>query len=343
MADNYLVIRADADNRIGSGHVIRCLALAQAWQDRGGKAVFITSCADTPLGRYLAQEGFAVFGPRGDAGSKADAELAAGMIREYGGRWLAADGYAFGEAFQRRIKKSGASLLVIDDYGSLETYLAEIVLNQNPSAQARLYPEGPRLLLGTRYALLRRQFQRWTGWQREISRSCDRILVTLGGADPENVTSKVLEALGGITRDKLEIKVVISASHPHAGEIETLAAASPHRVSLERDVRAMDELMVWADLAVSAGGSTCWEMAFLGLPNIIFVLAENQRQSAEAIHNLGVSINLGAAWNARMEGLAGQLARLCVAPDLRRVMSERGRALVDGRGASRVVEVLMEE
>lgn len=340
-AGKWLVIRADAGRSIGAGHVIRCLALAQAWHDRGGQAIFVSSCAGTPLGKYLESEGFPVEPAEGEAGSTIDAGRCVEMLRSYGAAWLVADGYCFGGDFQHRVKESGDRLILIDDYGCLDAYDAEVVLNQNPSAEACLYPEGPRLLLGTRYALLRRQFLRYRNTRRRINPDCRRILVTLGAADPENITARALGALNGIIEDRLEIRVVISAANPHADELERVAEDSAHRVSLEREVREMEELMVWADLAVSAGGSTCWELAFLGLPNIILVLAENQRRSAEAVHDLGVSINLGPVRGVRLEELVCQLDRLRKNPELRRAMSEQGCLLVDGRGADRVVAELL--
>ena len=123
-----------------------------------------------------------------------------------------------------------------------------------------------RLLLGTRYVLLRREFWPWRGWRREIPAVARKVLVTLGGGDPDNVTLKVIRALAQVEIEGLEAVVVVGPANPHLEELQAAVKDTPHPIRLESNVTNMPELMAWADVAITAGGSTCWETAFMGLP-----------------------------------------------------------------------------
>ncbi|MGH9649837.1 MAG: hypothetical protein ACRD3I_05135, partial [Terriglobales bacterium] len=164
-----LLIRADADLRMGTGHVMRCLALAQAWQDVAGQAEFLTT-SDTPdiLSRLRA-EGMQVTPATLPAGSAADAAHTASRAREIGASWVVVDGYQFDAAYQQALKSAGLKVLWVDDYGHAPPYCADLVLNQNLCAEESFYlsrEASTRLLLGACYALLRREFQSWRDWRR---------------------------------------------------------------------------------------------------------------------------------------------------------------------------------
>jgi UDP-2,4-diacetamido-2,4,6-trideoxy-beta-L-altropyranose hydrolase len=338
-----LIIRSDADSLIGTGHVMRTLALAQAFQDQGGQAVFITCCAGTSLGQRLVSEGVMVEPVKELRGSAEDALNTVCLARDAGADWIIADGYDFGCEFQRLIKEAGLYLLLVDDFGSLECFNSDIVMNQNPSARESMYSSrGPdcRLLLGTDYALLRRDFLRLKGWRREITETGKRLLVTMGGADSENVTSHVLSELRNLEIDGLEITVVAGGANRHYEKLLDMTQSRDERIRLICDVKDMSELMVWADVAISAGGSTCWEMAFLGLPNLILVLADNQAESAAELERLGVSINLGRPACSTGDILRENLGALLLSQEKRAAMSSRGRLLVDGNGPGRVLREL---
>ena len=154
-----LLIRADAGAAMGTGHVMRCLALAQAWQDAGDQAVFVSSSLPPALDSRLRDEQIGVHPLSAAVGTAADARATADRARALGARWIVVDGYQFGADYQRALKDASFRLLVIDDYGHAGHYCAELVLNQNLDAPESLYrSRGPstQLLLGCRYALLRR-------------------------------------------------------------------------------------------------------------------------------------------------------------------------------------------
>jgi UDP-2,4-diacetamido-2,4,6-trideoxy-beta-L-altropyranose hydrolase len=309
-----LLIRADAGPAIGSGHLMRCQALAQAWEESGGSAIFVDAADAEP-------------------GSAPDADRTIGLAREHDAAWVAIDGYHFDARYQCRLKESVPALLAIDDQGNAGRYCADVVLNQNLHADASLYRDrapDTRLLLGPHYALLRREFRQWRQWSRTIAPRAKRVLVTLGGADPANVTLTVIEALRQMS--DVEALIVVGAHNPHAGMLAEAVRGT--NIRLERNVISMAELMAWADVAVSAAGSTCWELAFMGLPALVMPIAKNQQPVAERLDAAGVAIRIASG------DLLQILPQLMADEERRETMSRRGRALVDGEGARRVVDQL---
>ncbi|MGH9508910.1 MAG: UDP-2,4-diacetamido-2,4,6-trideoxy-beta-L-altropyranose hydrolase, partial [Terriglobales bacterium] len=335
-----LVMRTDASRAIGTGHVMRCLALAQAWQDAGGHCLF--ACAEiTPsLACRLHAENVEFVRMNAEAGSVADAVECSRLARERGAEWIVTDGYQFVSDYQAALKKSGLHLLLIDDYGHADPYdSADVVLNSNPCASAALYERrgaGTRLLLGGRYVLLRREFSRWRDWERIIAQGANKVLVTLGGADPRNVTSRVLRDLEPAG---CECMAIVGGSNPHLQELESLAE-SLHRSRIAKDPGDITELMAWADLAVSSAGVTSLELAFMGLPTVLLTLAENQRLAAQALDESGVGIRLGVPEALSADAIASTVRGLLDDHPRRLRMSQAGQSLVDGRGAERVVEIL---
>ena len=292
-----LFIRSDANIQIGTGHLMRCLALAQAWKNQGGKVTIITACENGSLRTRITDEGFQVVTIENPYPDHSDLETTLLTINNssLNKPWIVLDGYHFDNDYQQSIKNNLNPLLVIDDIAHLDHYVADIILNQNIYAEELNYSCEPKteLLLGTEYVLLRDEFLEYKNWKRKIHKVAKKILVTMGGGDSDNVTLKVLEALDRVDIDGLEIKVVAGASNPHLDILKKVAGDGKHNIELLQNVSNMSDLMSWADLAVSAGGSTCWELVFMGLPTLSIVTAENQRRVAGGLNDYGVAINLG--------------------------------------------------
>ena len=337
-----LVIRADASTQIGAGHVMRCLALAQGWKARGGQATFTITCESDDLRRRLLDEDVQVITLERSYPDPADWEVTSQALAEYRGPWVVLDGYHFDPAYQRQIKEAGHRLLVIDDMAHLDHYYADVVLNQNINAERLDYSCEPytRLLLGTHYVLLRSEFLAWRGWQREIPQVARKVLVTMGGGDPDDQTLKVIQALQQVDAADLEAVVVVGASNPHFQRLQSASRNSQLAIRLVQNVTDMSELMAWADVAVSAGGSTCWELAFMGLPTVVLVLAENQQGIAAGLDKAGVVLNLGCYTEVSIAQIASTLVGLLEDRGLRRQMNQQGRELVDGSGTERVLDSL---
>ena len=343
-----LFIRADADTRLGIGHVMRCLALAQAWRQQHGAVTFIGRLESAPLRARLARERFGIV-PLADSTSRShEAEVLPAQVRipeEAGGAWYVVDGYHFDLAHHRALRQAGFNVLVIDDHAHLPAYEADIILNQNPYADKLQYRCNPDAvsLLGTTYALLRQEFLHAIQPASLPQSRCRRVLVTLGGSDPGNVSLTVLKALkrlSGHHRTDLEAKVVVGPANPHLVPLQRELGNMPFVCAMVSASDDMPTLMNWADLAVAAAGSTCWELAYLGVPFGTIVVAENQEQVAEGLAAAGVAVHLGRSRELSSGKLAAHIANLMANDEQRRLMVAKGRRLVDSHGAARVVEAM---
>jgi UDP-2,4-diacetamido-2,4,6-trideoxy-beta-L-altropyranose hydrolase len=337
-----LVFRVDGNAAIGTGHVMRCLALAEAWRERGGAALFISAYRWTALEARLRDAGCDALCPDFVPGSIVDARWTAETARKYGASSIVLDGYHFGADYQQAMKDTGIALLFVDDDGRSGPYSADTVLNQNLYASEDSYRDREaytQLLLGAKYALLRRDFLTWRRWHRDIPATARNLLVTLGGADAANVTEKIIAVLRRLEMATIRVKILAGAANSHLQTLQE-AVAADGRIELLTAVEDVAALMAWADVAISAGGSTCWELAFMGLPACVVVLADNQLPVARSLEAAGAAIDVGA-WAGATEGkLLDTLGDLIHDPARRRRMSQTGRQIVDGAGARRVAEHL---
>jgi UDP-2,4-diacetamido-2,4,6-trideoxy-beta-L-altropyranose hydrolase len=338
-----LLLRADASESIGTGHVMRSLALAQAWAQAGGSATFAMSICPRPVCERLRAEGLNIVSINGERGSLADAHETAQLARDLEARWVVLDGYEFGARYQSALRAQDFHSLVIDDEASAKSFSADVLLNHNAYATPDLYArkaDGARLALGGRYALLRNEFQPWRLWRREIPPRARRILITTGGSDPGNAAGKILRSLDGLGKRELEVQLVVGSASTHRAELEHEAAA--RKASVVVDAHNMPELMAWADVAISAAGSTCWELAFMGTPALTLVIADNQQKISNCLCERGAAQALGRAESLAPDHLAETLAQLLDDPGRRWTLSRAGRRLIDGRGAARVTELMRE-
>lgn len=337
-----VVLRADASAEIGTGHVMRCLALGQAVQERGGTVVVATRTADGPIVERLEQEGFRVVRLAGEPDEAADARATARLARDAGAGWVVADGYRFGVRYQEVVRQEGLRLMSVDDSGE-GRFVSDILLNQNIHGLEASYHAAThtRVLLGPRYALLRREFRDVSRGRRRLPLSAPRrILVTMGGSDPQNCTAVVVEALRRVGSAGLDVRVVLGPAFRHAVVPGEPSPDAAFRITWLENPRELVSHMQWADMAVSAAGSTCWEYLCVGVPLAVGALAENQVPVARSLARVGLAADLGWLPGGDPDDLAARLAAWL--PD--RVAHARGRRLgpatVDGRGALRVTELM---
>lgn len=331
-----LWFRVDASRTIGAGHFMRCLSLAERWQDEGGEVRFVGSYPDE-LARRLAFEGIEHARPGAFWPDPADLEETLRLLPP--GVPVVIDGYGFDAEYHERIGGSGRRVMVIDDIAHLSAYAGDLLLNFNICAEKVAYERAPeRRLLGPRYVPLRRGFAVVERSVRSTPRTATRLLVTLGGADPTGATPRVLEALSGPALAGTTIRVVAGPASSNRAELDRIAAESDGRFELLSDVSDMPGLMAWADFAVSAAGGTSWELAFMGLPCGLIAVAENQIPNVEGLLAWGSAIDLGTTEAAG--DLAPRVEAILGDSEARARMSERGRELIDGQGAARVVAAL---
>lgn len=335
-----MLVRADASSAIGTGHVMRCLALAKAWQHASGRVCFLTAESIAALDQRLAQEEIRHERFTVPPGTREDAEQTVAWAGRAGANWIVVDGYRFRPDYIHRLKTSGLRVLVLDDDARFDSYEADVVLNQNIDAKAESYKRkgSAHLLLGARHVLLRPEFLAQQP-RAEIARVARRLLVTMGGSDPGNVASLVVRALPRLGHD-FEATVVAGGGNPFYESLLDLVTRLPGKARLERSPANMAAIMGWADVAISAAGGTCWELAYLGVPMILITVSRDQEENASAISKTGAALSLGWHANLSEEDILGAIKKVMSDPEMRRAMSQSGRRLVDGKGAARVVEFL---
>jgi UDP-2,4-diacetamido-2,4,6-trideoxy-beta-L-altropyranose hydrolase len=338
---NTVVFRADGSANIGLGHIMRCLTLAGSLKARGAEAVFVTKGYSESVPSIIRRGGFECFLIPPGCTSLEDLDFLLKAADEKASRIAVCDGYFMDEAYFAAIKSAGFKLLVIDDLAD-RCLPADLVLNQNVYAAPEMY-EGltdAKLLLGTDFAIIRREFAEARP-MRKPAGIVREVLVTLGGSDPANQTLKVLRALCGMDGD-FRVTAVLGAANGHIERIRAFASKSGRDIEIIVNAGNMAELMVRADMGITAGGTTTWETCCVGLPTIVVSLADNQEMVLKTLAEHGIANVLGRAEWLSEEDIASVARNFMSDPDERQELSTRGMALVDGFGAGRAAEMLME-
>lgn len=330
------MIRADAGVAMGTGHVMRCLALAAAWPG----AVHFVSSGPLPPGidARIHELGFETHAISAGTAPANDAERTADMARRTSAAWIVLDGYQFDGAYEERLVNHGCTVLALDDFGHTR-HAARLVLNQGLDATAAPYvPLAPsqELLLGPEFALLRPEFTPFRGAPPKPVAPLENALVTLGGSDPGRVTPRVIRALSG---SGLKVRVLLGGADPARDEMERLARAEGYEVV--RDARDVSTHMAWADFAVASAGVTLLELLFMGTPSLLVIVAENQRPGALTAEARDLARVLGWHADVTEERIREGVRALVRDPGGARARAEQGRVVVDGHGAERVCRKMM--
>lgn len=340
-AGRPLVVRADATAATGGGHVMRTLSLARRWVRAGGRAIFLGSIESAAIRSRLAAAKIE-FTPLEANGRQFDLGQTLETLRRLSEAsgvlpWLILDGYGFGADYPAAIRRARFPVLVVDDLADQLCYHADFVLNQNVGADSLVYrgETDTRWLLGPRFALLQPEFDAWRDWTREVPDVARRVLLTVGGSDPHNASARLLESLQQVDIGTLDITVAIGP----LADATRLKRGSPGGLSVTilRDVRDMASVMAAHDVAITGAGSTCWELAFMGLPAVVVQLADNQRAAGQGLADAGAAEHGGSIEELEPDHLAASVRALCLDPVRRQRMRDAGRRLVDGSGAQRVL------
>lgn len=339
-----IAIRTDASVPVGTGHVMRCLTMAEALRKRRAEVVFV--CREEPGNccKLVMEKGFQVFGlpVEKPMDSLQDAEQTVKVLA-CKLDWLIADHYGIGAEWERCMRCTAGGIMVIDDLAD-RPHECDLLLDQNLYGDMwhrydALVPAACRLFLGPRHALLREEFITARRTLRRRDGVVGRILVFFGGSDPTNETAKALAAIKLLQRPELHVDVVIGDSNPHRMAIEELCATMPN-VSWHRQVSTMAALMTAADLSVGAGGITTWERCFLGLPSLVVVVAGNQEQLARAADHVGIIRLVGNSAAVTVDSLAKAMCRVLDRPGELATMANRSLSLM-GERSSPVSEEIM--
>ena len=338
-----ILFRCDGGEGVGIGHVMRCMALAQAWRQMGAQVFFVSSQLPNSLKRKILQERIKLRMICDALGSEADAWRTVALADSLKAQVVILDGYRLHERYQEVVRRSHF-LVVINDYGFLKRYAADVVLDYNLGASEDDYPRRKPdsiLLLGKQYTLLRKEFLKWRSWHRKIRVDEPfRILISLGGSSQSKAIKKVMGALRLLHFEKLEICFLLGGDSVAEKNMASIVASLPFSFAFKQNVNDVTKYMVWADMAISGGGVTSWELACMGLPTLLLVCADNQKRGVAELSRRKIAWNLGPANDVQTRDLAQAITQLLSSPRMRREMSRKGRCLLDGLGAHRVVKRL---
>lgn len=336
-----LIIRVDANTEGGGGHFMRCLALAQEAQVYDVESTFVMAECDEQVLHLILVNGMTLSRLDVPPGSREDAEETARLASERNAKMVVVDGYHFDKEWFAVVHRSKVPVLAVDDDGRSAGYDCDVILNQNVFAEPSRYRDakpGTRLFLGLDYVLMRREF-----WSRVLPRDREdgklRLVITMGYSDAPNATGAVLDALSA-NEDVMEVVdlvAVIGSGNPHLHELEVRAQTSAGRITLALQPAQIREIFESADLAIIAGGSTMWELLYLGVPVIVLSIADNQRLAAPILHDQGVVLDLGSCGPESLVRLPGTVRELMQDSEARKRMGMRGRSLLGGNGAGRVL------
>ncbi|MCZ4328561.1 UDP-2,4-diacetamido-2,4,6-trideoxy-beta-L-altropyranose hydrolase [Castellaniella denitrificans] len=358
------VFRTDASVQIGTGHVMRCLTLADALRRKGIDSTFI--CRDHPghLATVIKERGYAVNMLPAHSGwqenaapghlahsawlgstQSMDSAACRPLLESLRPYWLIVDHYALDECWEMSLRDCYTRLLVIDDLAD-RRHQCEVLLDQNlghtEADYLYLTPTQCRRLIGPQYALLRPEFSATRDYSvlRRRSASLKYWLITMGGVDSKNITGKILDALAGIQLPKEgRITVIMGAKAPHLAVVQRQAAKIGVPAEVLCGVNDMARHMAENDLCIGAAGGTAWERCCLGVPTLLVVLAENQVSGANAI------VRAGAAEFLALDRIGLDLPQWIRVfqedPERLERMSQAGLAMTAGTGAEDVATFLV--
>lgn len=350
-----IIFRVDASHKIGTGHVMRCLTLANELKSSGAKVSFI--CRDLPgnLASYITDKGYYVFllpfhtnehpvMTSEQMDWKTDAMKTAKILMESAPvDCLIIDHYALDQKWEKFLEDKVKKIVVIDDLAD-RPHQCSILLDQNSSEVEERYhklvPKSCIKLLGTYYAILRPEFRLAKKQLADRDGSINRILVFFGGTDPTNETIKTLQTLRNIQFSSLLIDVVVGETNKNKGVIQQICQELPNAF-FHCQIEYMAELMRKADFSIGAGGSSTWERCYLGLPSLSIVTADNQMEITKLVHDKGATCCLGISAEVTTKRIENGINTMLANPSLVKEMSEKALQLMGEDKFNDVIELIM--
>lgn len=357
------LFRVDASHEIGSGHVMRCLALADEIANRGGRATFATRHISGNLIELIKDRGHLTIAlGKGLSSTETSVQKndracssinwkidALDTINQIEGKvfdWLVVDHYSLDINWETTLRKHTRKILVIDDLANRK-HDCDVILDQNLGRYSYQYDSLLRVpakkLIGPKYALLRPDFaqNRNASLARRNHNSITNILLSMGGVDQGNISGKVLAVLNEIElSSEIKINVVVGAASPWNAELAKQAKGLRHETIIYKNVANMAELMAKSDLAIGAAGITALERCALGLPTILFLLADNQKENFSALEAIGAAKK---ATQTHLEDPDSFLKLLKTSAQDLQKMSGKSASICDGMGCLRTLHALESE
>ncbi len=352
-----IAFRVDASLLIGTGHLMRCLTLADALKQFGINSCFVSRHMPIHLRDLLVSKGheFKLLSAMHNDSAishlahakwlgvpqKCDAQDTIDALFGQSWDWLIVDHYGLDIHWESALRRAVGQIMVIDDIADRQ-HDCDVLVDQNlyeemNSRYSDKVPKDCRLLLGPRYALLREKFRQLREQIKPNRGVVKNILVFFGGVDADNYTGRVIEALSAMDVSALHVNVVIGAQQPYREQIEV--ACKRYGFICHVQIDRMAELMVEADLSIGAGGGATWERCCLGLPALVLSTADNQKKQ------LTDAAKRGLVYAPDVDGdienfVTRHVIALIENPSLRNFLSANGMQAVDARGALRIINAL---
>jgi UDP-2,4-diacetamido-2,4,6-trideoxy-beta-L-altropyranose hydrolase len=328
--------RSDASTGIGSGHIMRCLTLAEALSERGWRCVFgcePETVATVPL---LSASDFKVVFPDD--------------MKEIRPDLLIVDHYGLNAAYEKAARAWARKIAVLDDLAD-RPHDCDLLLDQtygrSENDYKKLVPAGCKILTGADYMLLRPQFARAraAAEKRRAGEPSGRVLIATGSTNYKNIVSKILNGFRQGAGRAFDINVILSSGAEKLDDVKHIVseinAAGLHTVNLHLDIKDMAAMMVEADIAVGAGGTTTWERCCLGLPTLMIELADNQIPTIAALTKAGAIVSVGKGDDEQaIEAIPARIRGILSNPEGMRALSAASFRICDGMGLSRSVDAL---
>lgn len=355
--ETMIIFKADGNSNIGSGHIMRCLSIADMARRTGEPCIFATAGDEFQETIKVRGHACVVFHTDyRDMESELDQLL--DMVYAHKPTALFIDSYfvtdQYLQAVMEATDKTLTTLIYIDDVMAFP-YRCDILLNYNiygpdkKEAYRDLYRQAgmaaPRFLLGTQYVPLREEFQGIP--QRLASRDAAHVLISTGGADMQHMGIALMDAIRGSKEaGAYTFHVIAGPMNQDVVEIKKLADGVSN-IILHSNVQSMSLLMQRCDAAISAAGSTLYELCAAQTPAVTYVLADNQVPGAEGFEKHGIMRNFGDVRQLGAKALAQKLIEaaidLCKDYERRCLISQRQRTIVDGKGAERIIKILQKQ
>jgi len=331
-----ILFRADASPELGGGHVMRCLALALELRERGAEAAFACRAGSTAIVPALARSGLTVT----EARSEADFDLPPAWDGRADAIFV--DLYTSSAADETRMRAHAGIMAVIEDLAD-RVHDCDILVDPMPGGSPMAYsgrvPGQCHVMAGGAFAPIRSQFSRLRSRALDRHREegpLERVLVSMGLTDLGGISGTAAR-IALETLPEARIDVVLGPQAASRPALDALAEEE-ERLTVLVDIDDMADRMVRADLAIGAGGGTALERCVMGLPGIAVVLAGNQREATQLLHEDGALLAIAGPDRMARE-LPGLLESLT--PKARARMALRAAAVCDGRGAGRIADALL--
>jgi len=336
-----LFIRVDASPEIGIGHIMRCLTLAQELKNNFDKIIFLTRKDSGDFTETIMKNEFEViFIPTNN-----DSDIIKNLITTYSENknFLLIDHYDVDSNFESSLKNIFEKIFVIDDLANRK-HDCDLLIDQNyyrdlNHRYKKLIQNDTITLLGSKYAIIRPEFRNINKKTIKKNSQIKKILVSFGGSDPTNECKKALDALCSIENNQFEIVAIVGIYNNKFERLKKLYEKYSN-IKIYRHVNDLSQLMLNSDLFIGAGGTTTWERFYMGLPSIVTIISDDQKESIEFLSDMGHVINLGLAKNVTMKTYIQTLQKLN--SDLIYNMSLNNQKLVDGNGSNRIKRQIIE-